>query len=184
MTFVHESLPELVGVSFAVEGDLRATRVAKQIVRYLGGKVFSLRTEHKAAYHAFATMICPLLVSLLTSAEKAAALAGISAIESRQRMMPIIRQTLNNYAELGPAASFSGPGVRGDVETIRLHLQSLKKTPEAKRAYAALILAATEYLPTRNAVEIRKLFVGVNPERTRRSAQRKRPATKRSTRRS
>ena len=99
-------------------------------------------------------------------------------------MMPIIRQTLNNYAQLGPAASFSGPVVRGDVGTIRLHLQSLRKTPEARRAYAALIGAATEYLPARNAAEIRELLDGVIPGKIRRNARRKRPATKHSTRRS
>ena len=169
MTFVHGSLPELCGVSFALEGDLRATQIATRIVSDLGGESFLLRASRKPAYHAFATMICPLLVSLLASAEKVAALGGIPATDTRRRMLPIIRQTLKNYAELGPAA-FSGPVVRGDVETIALHLKSLRKLPDAKQAYAALIRAATEYLPAKNVGAIRRMLEESTPKKTRRSA--------------
>ena len=150
MTFVTGSVPELRSVSFAVEGDRAATRVAGKIVRDLGGDAVHLRRQDKAAYHAFATLICPLLVSLLASSEAVAALSRISNQGARRRMMPIIRQTLENYLKLGPAGAFSGPVVRGDAETVRLHLQSLAKTPAAKDAYIALARAALEYLPSRN----------------------------------
>jgi predicted short-subunit dehydrogenase-like oxidoreductase (DUF2520 family) len=181
MTFVHGSLPELSGVSFALEGDLRATQMARRIVSDLGGESFLLHASQKPAYHAFATLICPLLVSLLAAAEKVAALGGIPATEARHRMLPIIRQTLENYVDLGPAA-FSGPVVRGDVETIGLHLKSLRKLPHAKQAYAVLIRAATEYLPTKNVAAIRRTLEEATPEKTRRSGRRKRPAPKRSIR--
>ena len=133
MTFVKGSVPELTGVPFAIEGDAAAVRVARTVVRNLGGKPVAIRKQDKVAYHAFATMICPLLVSLLAASEKAAALAGMSAAESRRRMLPIIRQTLRNYEKLGPARAFSGPIVRGDVETIRAHLKALAKSPSAKK---------------------------------------------------
>jgi predicted short-subunit dehydrogenase-like oxidoreductase (DUF2520 family) len=73
-------------------------------------------------------------------------------------MMPIIRQTLENYLKLGPAAAFSGPIVRGDADTIRQHLRTLAKTPAAKDAYLALARAALEYLPSRNQKELQKLL--------------------------
>ncbi len=143
---------------FAIEGDASAVRVARAIVRDLGGRAVAIKKQNKVAYHAFATMICPLLVSLLAASEKAAALAGMSAAESRRRMLPIIRQTLRNYEKLGPAAAFSGPLVRGDVETIRAHLKVLAKVPAAKNAYTALARAALDFLPDHNRREIAHLL--------------------------
>jgi predicted short-subunit dehydrogenase-like oxidoreductase (DUF2520 family) len=157
MTFVKGSVPKLTGVPFAIEGDASAVRVAKGIVRDLGGQAVAIKKQDKVAYHAFATMICPLLISLLAASEKAAALAGMSAAESRRRMLPIIRQTLHNYEKLGPAAAFSGPIVRGDLETIRAHLKALSKVPSAKYAYSALVRAALNLLPNRNRRQIAQL---------------------------
>lgn len=158
MSFVKGSVPELSGVTFAVEGDASAVRVARKIIRDLGGRAVAIKKQDKVAYHAFATMICPLLVSLLAASEKAAALAGMSAAESRRRMLPIIQQTIRNYEKFGPAAAFSGPIVRGDVQTIREHLNALSKVPAAKSAYAALVRAALDFLPTHNCRQIADLL--------------------------
>jgi predicted short-subunit dehydrogenase-like oxidoreductase (DUF2520 family) len=157
MTFVRGSVPGLSGVTFAVEGDPRAVRLARHIVRDLGGEMLLLRKQDKAAYHAFATMICPLLVALLASAERVAGLAGIPRQQARRRMLPIIEQTLRNYAQLGPKKTFTGPLVRGDGETISLHLQTLTALPAAREAYVALAKAAVEYLPTRHRSKLTAL---------------------------
>jgi predicted short-subunit dehydrogenase-like oxidoreductase (DUF2520 family) len=158
MTFVKGSVPELVDVPFAIEGDPAAVRMAQTVVRSLGGKAVAIRKQDKVAYHAFATMICPLLVSLLAASEKAAALAGISAADARRRMLPIIFETLRNYQKLGPAKAFSGPIVRGDVATIRAHLDVLTKSPSSKKAYAALARTALDVLPNRNRSQIARLL--------------------------
>jgi predicted short-subunit dehydrogenase-like oxidoreductase (DUF2520 family) len=160
MTFVKGSVPELAGVPFAIEGDPSAVRVARAIVRNLGGRPVGIRMQDKVSYHAFATIICPLLVSLLATSEKTASLAGIPKAEARRRMLPIIRQTLRNYEKLGPAGAFSGPIVRGDVETIRAHLEVLAKVPSAKSAYRALGRAALDFLPNRNRGQIARLLDG------------------------
>ncbi len=158
MTFVRGSVPDLAEVPFAIEGDGPAVQVAFKVVRDLGGTPVRIRKEDKVSYHAFATMICPLLVALLAAAEEPAGAAGLSRKIARCRMMPIIQQTLANYATLGPAKSFSGPIVRGDVKTIKQHLKALAKAPAAKRAYIALAESALEYLPNRNRREIERLL--------------------------
>jgi predicted short-subunit dehydrogenase-like oxidoreductase (DUF2520 family) len=158
MTFVRGSVPDLAGVSFAIEGDRTAVRVARSIVHDLGATPTHVRKRDKVAYHAFATMICPLLVSLLVSSEKAARKAGISTREARRRMMPIIRQTLANYEKLGPAGAFSGPIVRGDSETILKHLAAMRGLRTVKCAYAALAQAALEFLPSGNREEISRML--------------------------
>lgn len=158
MTFVDGSQPSLDSVPFAIEGDGAAAGVAREIVKSLGGHAFNIREQDKVAYHAFATMVCPLLISLLAASENVAALAEISEREARRRMLPILRQTLANYEKLGAAASFSGPIVRGDAETVARHLHALKKTPQARRVYSALAEAALRFLPSKNRKRIARLL--------------------------
>ncbi|HEX7893171.1 MAG TPA: Rossmann-like and DUF2520 domain-containing protein [Terriglobales bacterium] len=158
MTFVAGSSPDLTGVPFAIEGDRVAAQAAARIARELGGKPFPIGAQEKPAYHAFATMICPLLVALLAASEEAAGLAGMSAGDTRRRMAPILRQTIANYERLGSAQAFTGPFVRGDIETIRLHLDVLSQVPEALDAYRSLGKAALKFLPHRNAAKIRAML--------------------------
>ena len=54
--------------------------------------------------------------------------------------------------------SFSGPIARGDIETIRLHLQSLEPHPMVAAVYRSLALYALEVLPAEAPVELRKLL--------------------------
>jgi predicted short-subunit dehydrogenase-like oxidoreductase (DUF2520 family) len=168
MTFVRGSLPELRNVPFAIEGDQPAVSVAQRIVRDLGGEAFAIRKKDKVAYHAFATMICPLLVSLLRASEDIAALAGVSTTEVRRRIAPIARETIANYEKRGAAGAFSGPIVRGDIETVRAHLNVLRRAPLAKSGYLALARAAVELLPSRNRRQMARLLADSSRSQRRR----------------
>jgi predicted short-subunit dehydrogenase-like oxidoreductase (DUF2520 family) len=158
MTFVHRSAPSLKGVPFALEGDAPAVRLARRIARDLGGEAFTIRKQHKAAYHAWGAFASPLLVAVLATAEKVASAAGLSAAEARKEMLPIVRQTIANYEALGPAGAFSGPIVRGDAEIVRQHLQVLRTIPEARAVYLALAGAALRYLPVRQRAKLKKVL--------------------------
>lgn len=156
MTFVHGAVPPLESVPFAIEGDSKATNAAMRIVRAMGGLPFKIKKKNKVLYHAWGTLLSPLLVANLLTAEKVARATGISAADARKKMLPIVRQTLANYAKLGPENSFSGPIVRGDAEVLRRHLKALKRIPEASDVYVALSRAALRYLPARNRKNLKK----------------------------
>ena len=158
MTFVAGSRPSLGGVPFALEGDASAVRLARSIVRDLGGKAFAISQRRKPAYHMWATMTSPLLLAFLVTIEDAATLAGLSRAEARRKSLPIIRQTLKNYAELGPRHSFSGPIIRGDAETIARHLNALAKDRTVKSAYLALAWSALRTLPVKNRRALERVF--------------------------
>jgi predicted short-subunit dehydrogenase-like oxidoreductase (DUF2520 family) len=158
MTFVAGGAPLLAGVPFAVEGHAAATRMARRIVRDLGGESFALPASRKAAYHEWATMTSPLFLAFLVTLEEAARAAGLTREQSRRKSLPIIRQTLENYARLGPQHSFSGPIIRGDVETVARHLSVLKKHPEVRSVYVALARSAIRRLPARNRDKLRHLL--------------------------
>ena len=150
MTFVQGSRASFAGVPFAIEGDAPAVRAAKKITRNLGGNAYSIRKQDKAAYHAWGTFASPLFTALLATTEDVAGLAGVKGNQAKRRMLPILRQTLLNYAALGAAAGFSGPIIRGDIETVRKHLRVLRSAPAAREVYLALARAALRYLPAKN----------------------------------
>jgi len=157
MTFVSGSHPSLAGVSFAIEGDPPAVRAAWRIVVDLGGQPYSIRKKDKAAYHAWSTFICPLLTSLLATGESIAELAGIEPNAARRRALPILLQTLANYASFGASGAFSGPIVRGDVDTVKRHLRALRRAAD-REAYVSLARAALQYLPSRNRNALRQIL--------------------------
>ena len=158
MTFVQGSRPSLAGVSFAIEGDPKAVQAARAVVLRLRGQPFAIDKKQKEAYHAWGMFASPLLTALLAAGERVAGAAGINRKAARERMQPILRQTLANYARLGAAAAFSGPIARGDVATVRKHLKVLLEVPEAREIYVALARAALRDLPAKNRRALKKMF--------------------------
>ena len=161
MTFVPRSSAGhsralLAGVPFAIEGDAAAVRVARRIVRDLGGQSYAIRKADKAAYHAWGTFASPLFTALLATAEEVAIVAGVSRKAAKRRMIPILRQTLANYAAFGAAGAFSGPLMRGDVNTMKMHLRALRKLPSGCSVYVSLAEAALRYLPAKNKTALQK----------------------------
>jgi predicted short-subunit dehydrogenase-like oxidoreductase (DUF2520 family) len=158
MTFVRGSRPSLAGVPFAIEGDAPAVRVARRIVKDLRGEVFSIKKRDKPAYHAWGTFASPLLAALLATTERVAMAAGVSRKAAKQRMLPIIAQTVANYAAFDAAGAFSGPLVRGDAETVYKHLRVLRRKPLAREVYIALAKAALEELPVKHRDRLKRIL--------------------------
>jgi len=149
-TFVRLSPGTLKHVSFAVEGDPAAVRVGRRIARDLGGSVFTIRPEAKVLYHAIGSFCSPMIVACLATAERIAEAAGIPPQATKRIIHPILRQTIANYLAKGPAAAFSGPINRGDINTIHKHLEALSEVDAAREIYLALARSALRKLPVRN----------------------------------
>jgi predicted short-subunit dehydrogenase-like oxidoreductase (DUF2520 family) len=168
MTFVRGSRPAFAGVPFALEGDRKATQAARAIVKNLGADAYSIRAEDKAAYHAWGTFASPLLTALFASSEQVASRAGVKPRTARQRMLPMLRQTLANYEEFGAAGAFSGPIIRGDLDTVKRHLRVLRGTPVALEVYISLARAAAAFLPGKNKKILEEALSSVRRRSSRR----------------
>jgi predicted short-subunit dehydrogenase-like oxidoreductase (DUF2520 family) len=155
MSFPTRTPIPLQGVPFGIEADASARRILNAIVRQMGGRPFAIKAASKALYHAIGMLSSPLLVSHLAAAQQLAALAGFNAPEARRLIEPIARATLDNFFLRGARKSFSGPIARGDVETIRLHLQALKPHPIHAGIYRSLALYAIEVLPALSKKKLR-----------------------------
>jgi predicted short-subunit dehydrogenase-like oxidoreductase (DUF2520 family) len=75
-----------------------------------------------------------------------------------RRMLPILQQTLANYAQRGAAKSFSGPIIRGDVGTVDRHLNVLESIPAAREVYVSLARASLEFLPVKHKNALKQLL--------------------------
>lgn len=147
MTFVPGTVPRVSGVVWTLEGDAKAVTEARRIVNSLGGVSLKVERKNKPLYHAFGAFLSPLLVVYLESTSEIALASGITRRDLAAVMRPIIEQTLSNLfptlAKKGESGkAFSGPLIRGDVATIERHLRSLRRLPNVRRLYEALVLAA------------------------------------------
>ena len=150
MTFARGRKPQWKGVAFALEGDDNALRIAKRIVRDLGGEPFLVSRRDKTLYHAFASFASPLVIALMATMEQVAKKAGLPAGHAKLVVAPLLAQTIKNYMSGATAGALTGPLARGDVQTVSKHLAELKRLPEARNVYLALSEAAVELLAVKN----------------------------------
>src|SRR5215208_2620846 len=107
------------GAGAAVAGSTpEALAFATRLAERLGMTPFEIYDERRAAYHAAASVASNFLVTLEAAAEAIAAGAGLGREDARELLMPLVRQTVENVAELGPEAALTGPIARGDEATV------------------------------------------------------------------
>jgi predicted short-subunit dehydrogenase-like oxidoreductase (DUF2520 family) len=119
-TFAPGAGPESFrGAGAAVAGSTpRALDLAASLARRVGMQPFEIDDEGRAAYHAAASLASNFLVTLQAAAESIAAGAGLEPGEARALLVPLVRRTVDNLAELGPERALTGPVARGDHATV------------------------------------------------------------------
>lgn len=121
----------LAGATWGVEGEGAARALAERIVLACGGRALRIAPGGKAAYHAAAVFASNYAVALLGMAERLMEEAGVNAAEARTALAALAAGAVENVAARGPAAALTGPVVRGDDETVALHLARLSADERA-----------------------------------------------------
>jgi predicted short-subunit dehydrogenase-like oxidoreductase (DUF2520 family) len=117
---------ELAGRSyFCIEGDPRATRAARRLVSRIGARYFEIPTEMKSLYHAAAVMASGGVVALLSISLELLERCGLSGIESKKVLMPLVEGTVANVRAVGPVRALTGPVRRGDAGTVRRNMKAV-----------------------------------------------------------
>ena len=139
MTFTgtDRDLPRLEGCTYGVTADGPATTaLAEQLVADLGGRLVTVPEEKRAVYHAGLAHGANHLVTLVTQAMGLLRESG--AADPAATLRPLLTAALDNALRMGDSA-LTGPIVRGDVETVRAHLEGIVLTqPGTLPAYVAL----------------------------------------------
>lgn len=121
----------LAGATWGVEGEGAARALAERIVLACGGRVLRIATGGKAAYHAAAVFASNYAVVLLAVAERLMEEAGVHAEDARPALAGLAAGAVENLAARGPAAALTGPILRGDEQTVALHLARLSADERA-----------------------------------------------------
>ncbi|MDL1967909.1 MAG: DUF2520 domain-containing protein [Deltaproteobacteria bacterium] len=127
------------GIIFAVEGDAQALHRAANIAVDLGANCIPINTEDKTLYHAAAVIASNYLVTLLSLAFRLIEHAGISGSDTWKVLKPLIEGTLSNIEKAGITEALTGPVARGDIETVKRHIEAIgEKSPELLDLYNTL----------------------------------------------
>ncbi len=132
---VERGVAALHGATVAIEGDDELLGLLADMAEAVGATPVRLSPGTKAAYHAAAVLAAGGFVALLDAIVELGRAAGLDEPGAVAIYGRLVEQTLGNARALGVAASLTGPMVRGDVGTLRRHLDAL-----AMHAPAALPL--------------------------------------------
>jgi predicted short-subunit dehydrogenase-like oxidoreductase (DUF2520 family) len=141
---MEQGVRNLPGSYFRVEADPEALATARELVKALGGIELVMpkwtSDRHSAAlYHAGAVAVSNYFVALVDYGLKFYEALGADRHEALKAVLPLIKGTLGNIETLGIPAALTGPIVRGDVETVRGHIEAMhERTPELLELYKAL----------------------------------------------
>jgi predicted short-subunit dehydrogenase-like oxidoreductase (DUF2520 family) len=138
-TFSSKAVPELKGCICAIEGTPAALRIARQICLELGCIPVVIAPRAKPAYHAAAALAAGHLLAIEEAATRILMAIGFSRSDAVRALLPLTRQTLENFERVGANAAWTGPLARGDMETVREHEKALREfAPVYEEAYKTI----------------------------------------------
>ena len=136
---VSHAIENIPGSTFAIEAEEPLLTTLKEMASALEGSWVRLGAGDKVLYHAAAVVACNYFVTLVKLATDLWQSFGVSTHEATQALLPLLRGTLNNLDNVGLPHCLTGPIARGDLGTIRSHLNALERAaPEILSTYREL----------------------------------------------
>jgi predicted short-subunit dehydrogenase-like oxidoreductase (DUF2520 family) len=144
MTFTGapEDVDRLAGAPFGVTSRPEHRAVAETLVLEMGGEPFFVAEADRRLYHAALVTGANHLVTLVAEAADLLRTAGVT--EPARVLAPLLTAALDNGLRRGDRG-LTGPVSRGDVGTVRDHLETLtERAPGSVAAYVAMAQRTTE----------------------------------------
>jgi predicted short-subunit dehydrogenase-like oxidoreductase (DUF2520 family) len=113
---------------------------ARRLSRLLGLEPVAVSAGAKATYHVGAVIASNYVVALAGMASRLAESAGIPHDLATRMYVPLLMGAAENLGRQAPSEALTGPVRRGDVATVRAHLEALG--PDDRMLYARLGLEA------------------------------------------
>jgi len=136
---VEGAIKNIPGSTFGITTNDNIKAWSVRIVKDMGGIPFFIPEEDKPLYHAAACMASNYLTALMHTVEEIYLSLGLSHDDAIQAFWPLVRGTLKNIEMKGTVSALTGPVARGDIGTIRKHLQAFRdKLPLYLQAYCAM----------------------------------------------
>ena len=121
-----------------IDGDEAAQAAGRRLAERLGARSLVVPRGQKPRYHAAAVIASNFPAALLAVAERVLRDAGVDDETALSASHSLFWAAAGNLRRMSGAEARTGPVVRGDVATIRAHLDALAADPEALYVYRSL----------------------------------------------
>ena len=157
-TFPTKNIVEIKYSTAAIEGeDKRAVKYSNQLCSKLKLKSIRISSEEKVFYHLAGVYSSNFLVENLFNAFS----LFPKGIKPHQILKKTSQSTLSNIFSLSPAKALSGPVDRGDIYTIKKHIESLDiEIRQVKRNDRFKLLRANYIVQSLSLLEVVKAKYG------------------------
>ena len=136
---IDQAIQNIPGSYFGITADKKAQKIAKNIVRDLGGISLLISSDQKPLYHAAACFASNYLVSLMNVVESIYQAIGLNEKDAKKAYLPLVYGSLKNIDKSGSIHSLTGPIARGDFGTIKKHITAINKNlPQYSFLYSSL----------------------------------------------
>jgi len=132
---------DLRGCAVAIAGAEPLARELERLARAVGARPLRLPEGGRALYHAGANFSGAFVVALIAETVALWGKLGIPEKDAMPALLALLHGSADNVAKLGLAGALGSVVARGDVGTIRRHLDALAKdAPESLALYRLLSL--------------------------------------------
>lgn len=132
------SVEQYKGTYCAIEGDNIAIPIISALFNSIGSITYEINKEKKSLYHAAGVIASNYLVTLSKQALLCMESAGVEDEIAMRVITNIMRGTVTNLENTqSPEHSLTGPIQRGDVNTVKKHMEAFECN-EQQKLYATL----------------------------------------------
>jgi predicted short-subunit dehydrogenase-like oxidoreductase (DUF2520 family) len=148
------SVQKFAGTYCAIEGEITqdAKATVFKIFNALGAKIIHVNKDKKSTYHAAGVIASNYFVTIASTAIECLKNSGINDEDATNIVFSLMEGALGNLVKTrSPEKALTGPIKRGDIGTIKKHLDSLddEQIKEAYTALGKLTLNLTSHSPDR-----------------------------------
>ena len=115
----YNSYKGLDDVYFTLEGN---TKYIDELKNIFNNKIKIITKENKEQYHLACSLISNMVCGIVNIAEE---IFDDIGIDDKNIFMPLFMNNANNINNLGSLKSLTGPILRGDINTIKKHINNL-----------------------------------------------------------
>jgi predicted short-subunit dehydrogenase-like oxidoreductase (DUF2520 family) len=131
----------IAGAAIAVEAEGPLSATLKAMVHALGARLLVIPPGARAAYHGGAHFAAAFVCALLAQGAEIYRRIGIAPDDALAALLGLLRGATDAVAHSGPARAMAGSIARGDLETVKRHVQALERLdPEIARFYCTMAL--------------------------------------------
>lgn len=162
---IDSSIDKLSNTVFTIEGCEDKISILESVLKILENKYFKINTDNKELYHIGACIVSNYLVTLIDLGLSFFKEIGIDESDGVSALSPLIDGTIENIKLFGIKDSLTGPIARGDINTIKSHLESIQtNTPDKLMFYKLMALKTLEISSnTSENIEILKNIINSFP---------------------